>query len=133
MLRLLLAAMTVIVASSTAYSAGPFQGPVQGPVSVAVTAAMPVVCDRPITYKHHHPRREPCGARQEVVLLVKDPCTCCYVRVPVCIPCCCDGEPKVCCHPGILCRDVAEYSWCCGYRVKIVIDRHGCVVVHYNV
>jgi hypothetical protein len=94
---------------------------------------MAVCCDRAITYRHHHPRTEPCGARHEAVLLVKDPCTCCLIQVPVCLPCCATGEPTVCCHKGILGRDVCEYTWCGGYRVRVVINRDGCVVVHYNV
>jgi hypothetical protein len=118
-----------------AAAAGPFQGPVQGPVQAPTKgrALLPVCCEREISYKHHHPRREPCGARHEAVLLVKESCTCCVIDVPVCLPCCCKGEPEVCAHKGVLGRDVTEFTWCSGYRVRVVIDRHGCVTVHYNV
>jgi hypothetical protein len=65
------------------------------------------------------------------MLLVKDPCVYgCYVQVPVCLPVCCTGEPDVDCKRGLLGRDIVEYEWCCGYRVKIVFDRRGDVTVH---
>jgi hypothetical protein len=126
----------MLMLSGMAAAAGPYQGPIQGPIQAptkAMATALPICCDRDVAYRHHHPRTEPCGARHEAVLLVKDPCACCLVQVPVCLPCCCQGEPEVCSHKGVLCRDVTEFTWCSGYRVRVVIDRHGCVVVHYNV
>jgi len=133
MTRSLLLALGALTLSTTAFAAGPYQGPIQGPIQAPIAAAMPVCCDREISYRHHHPLREPCGPRHEVTLLVKDPCTCCLIQVPVCIPCCCKGEPTVCCRKGVLHRDVTEFDWCCGYTVRVVIDKHGCVTVHYNV
>ena len=92
------------------------------------------VCKEPrcIAYKSHRFLRckWDCCATQKVVLQVPDHCCCCLVEVPVCIPACCSGAPTVCAHDGCLGRDVVEYSWCCGYHLKVVFDRCGNVTVH---
>jgi hypothetical protein len=124
MTRLVFAVLTLAFFTSAAHAGGP---------AAFASYGAGICCERCIDYRHHHPRREPCGPRYEQCLLVKDVCACCYVKVPVCIPVCCVGEPEICCHGGILGRQVVEYAWCCGYRIKIVIDRKGDVVVHYNV
>jgi hypothetical protein len=90
---------------------------------------------RCVTYKHHRVGKKvcccDCTPALPMVLAVKDPCVCgCYVEVPICLPACCTDAPKVCEHGGIFGRDVVEYEWCCGYRVKIIFDRHGDVIVH---
>ena len=92
------------------------------------------LCKEPrcISYKSHRFLRckwDPCNT-QKVVLQVPDYCCCCLVEVPVCIPACCSGAPTVCSHGGHFGRDVVEYSWCCGYHLKVVFDRCGNVVVH---
>jgi hypothetical protein len=109
--------------------------PLPGPASPAPTVAGAICCpERCITYKAHRPCRKTCcdcAAPVQTVLLVKDPCVCgCLVNVPVCLPACCTGAPEVCCHRGLLGRAVVEYEWCCGYRVKIVFDRCGDLIVH---
>lgn len=73
----------------------------------------------------------PCPPKMNVVLQVKDPCTCCLVEVPVCIPACCTGNPSVCCHRGFLGRQIVTYSWSCGISVDIIFKRNGCYVVRY--
>lgn len=92
------------------------------------------LCKEPrcIAYKSHRFLRckwDRCHT-QQVVLQVPDYCSCCLVEVPVCIPACCSGAPTVCAHDGCFGRDVVEYSWCCGYHLKVVFDRCGNVVVH---
>lgn len=98
---------------------------------VAAPACCPLPC---ISYKHHRPCKKiccTCAPPVQTVLLVKDPCVCgCYIQVPVCLPACCTGTPEVCCHKGFLGRDVVEYNWCCGYRIKMVFDRRGDLTVH---
>lgn len=89
--------------------------------------------DRCIKYKHHITLRKTgskCVEPIKTILVVKDPCNCCEVEIPVCLPGCCTGEPKLCSHPGILGRNIVEYEWCCGFRVKIVFDRCGDITVH---
>jgi hypothetical protein len=107
---------------------------VASPAVGAVPAACaPVICcPRDICYRSH----KGCGCydpckKMELILQVKDPCACCLVEVPVCIPACCTTAPKVCCHKGFLRREVVEYSWDCGFCLKVVFDRCGDVTVHY--
>ena len=92
------------------------------------------ICKDPrcISYCHHRSRCcfDPCKTTP-LVLQVPDNCCCCLVEVPVCIPACCEGAPSVCCHRGIFGRQVVEYSWCCGFHLKVVFDRCGDVTVHY--
>jgi hypothetical protein len=88
--------------------------------------------DRCIDYRSHRFLRckfDPCTAKQ-IILQVNDPCCCCYVEVPVCVPCCCEGAPEVCARSGICGRHIVEYTWCCGYEVKVVFDKCGDVTVH---
>ncbi|HEX5105730.1 MAG TPA: hypothetical protein VFV87_18045 [Pirellulaceae bacterium] len=92
------------------------------------------ICKDPrcISYKSHRFLRckwDPCHT-QKTVLQVPDYCCCCLVEVPVCIPACCSGAPTVCSHCGHFGHDVVEYSWCCGYHLKVVFDKCGNVVVH---
>jgi hypothetical protein len=107
---------------------------VAAPAVVAVPAACaPVICcPRDICYRSH----KGCGCydpckKMELILQVKDPCACCLVEVPVCIPACCTTAPRVCCYKGFLRREVVEYSWDCGFCLKVVFDRCGDVTVHY--
>jgi len=92
------------------------------------------ICKEPrcISYKSHRFLRckwDSCNT-QKVVLQVPDNCCCCLVEVPVCIPACCSGAPTVCSHCGCFGRSVVEYSWCCGYHLKVVFDRCGGATVH---
>jgi hypothetical protein len=89
-------------------------------------------CYQPcIKYRHCGPKLccGSCEAPKPIVLKVKDPCTCCEVEVPVCLPACCEGEPTVCTGKGFLCRDIVEYEWCCGFYVRVAFKKCGDLVV----
>ena len=88
-------------------------------------------CPAPcITYRHRGPKLCcGCAPSVETVLAVSNPCTCCPVQVPVCLPSCCCGEPTVCCHRGLVGRDVVSYQWCCGFRVDVRFLACGDIVV----
>jgi hypothetical protein len=73
----------------------------------------------------------PCKRTIKTELCVTDPCTCCDIKVPVCLPCCCEGEPTVCCRNGLFGRTIVRYDWCCGCSVQVTILRCGDVVVTY--
>ncbi len=91
----------------------------------------PVCCPEPcITYRHCGPKLC-CGCEppQKIVLKVKNPCTGCEVDVPICLPACCKGEPKMCEGTGLFCRDVVDYEWCCGFQVKVVFRHCGDLIV----
>ena len=75
-----------------------------------------------------------CGCEPPVstALCVKNPCTCCPVVVPVCLPACCCGEPKVSCRPTLLAQGEVTYDWCCGVRVTVRFQKCGDVLVTYR-
>jgi len=117
----------------------PIQAPIQAPVQAQIQAtfqkhvqARP--CKTPcITYKHHCTLRKTCCActtSHTVILTVEDPCTCCVYEIPVCLPDCCDGEPREFGRLNALGRGAIVYHWCCGYKVKLIFDRCGDVTVH---
>lgn len=75
---------------------------------------------------------DPCAPPTKAVLHVKNPCTCCPVDVPVCLPSCCCGEPCVECKKGLLGSSTVSYKWCCGVTVNVRFDKCGDVLVTYR-
>ena len=72
-----------------------------------------------------------CGPSIQTALQVKDPCSCCIVDVPVCLPACCTGEPCVDAKCGLLGNGKIFYTWNCGYEVKVVLNKRGDITVLY--
>ncbi len=69
----------------------------------------------------------------KTTLLVRDPESCdCYAEVPVCIPCCCEGEAQVCNRPGILGRRWVDHDFACGFQISVLFRTRGDVVVVYR-
>jgi hypothetical protein len=92
----------------------------------------PACCPEPcVTYRHRGPKLccGPCKPGTPLTLKVKNPCTGCETDVEVCLPACCEGEPKVCEGTGFLCRDTVEYQWCCGYSVRVAFKHCGDLLV----
>ena len=87
-----------------------------------------------IIYRHAFFGRCCCDCCQtyQTVLQVKDPCNCCVVAVPVCLPVCCTGEPAVCAKCGLFGRSVIRYDYCCGVSIVIVINGCGDIAVAYR-
>jgi hypothetical protein len=75
----------------------------------------------------------PCCPQQPMTttLCVQPPCSCCVTPVKVCVPeCCCCETPCVTWKKGMLGRQIGTYNWpCCGYSVKVVVNRRGEVKV----
>jgi hypothetical protein len=90
-------------------------------------------CDPCIKYRHRRNRCFKCCSTgtTSAVLKVKDPCACCYIDVPVCMPCCVKGEPCVSTRCGIFGRTIVEYTWDCGYRIEVAMTKHGDAIVTY--
>ena len=93
-------------------------------------------CPQPsIRYVAHRRCRRTCCCRGrppvETVLRVQDP-RCCsrVVEVPLCLPGCCEGAPCVTSRRGLLCRGVSTYTWCRGFKVRVVFRHGGEIVVH---
>jgi hypothetical protein len=68
---------------------------------------------------------QPGSGPQKILLHVCHPCTGCHYDVPVCLPACCEGAPRVCHHRTIIGCGRVVYEWCCGYRVVIRFPRGG--------
>lgn len=73
-----------------------------------------------------------CCQSYQNVLQVKDPCTCCVVAVPVCLPVCCTGTPEVCTKCGLFGRSVTRFDYCCGVSVVVAINGCGGIAVTYR-
>lgn len=107
---------------------------------VAPCAPTPCVCcPTPcITYRHaaldlsRLCRPKCCKPPVQLVLATKNPCTCCPVDVPVCLPGCCCGEPTVDCRKTLIGEGLVTYEWCCGVSVSIRYKKCGDVLVTYR-
>lgn len=109
--------------------------PAPAPAPKANCAPQKACCPAPCISYVDRSCRPCCDNRPPVktVLKVVNPCTCCTVDVPVCLPACCEGTPSVCARCGIiLCRSVVTYDWCCGYRVVVRFNACGDVTVVYR-
>jgi hypothetical protein len=74
----------------------------------------------PIVYDTDHDARKMYRAGQvELVMVTQDPADGCCYEIPLCIPACCTGDPKVSSGRGIFGRGVVEYCWSCGFRAKV--------------
>ncbi len=107
------------------------------PAAAQVVEAASVACCAPqycISYRPHHVRRgvccDCCAEPIQTILHVQDPCTCCPIEVPVCVPGCCTDAPCMTTRRGLFGRTITEYSWCCGFRVKIIMTRGNDIIVH---
>jgi len=144
----LLVAAISFCATSSVEARGLFKAPEVAPVPDAMNVA-PLGCAAPvpapcvccptpcIKYRHallplRKPCCDPCKPPIKAVLCVKNPCTCCPVEVPVCLPSCCCGEPKVSCRKAVLGAGVVTYDWCCGVSVTVRFDKCGDVLVTYH-
>jgi hypothetical protein len=88
----------------------------------------------PIEYDTDHDARKMYRTGQvQLVMVTQDPSDSCLYEIPMCIPACCTGEPKVSSGRGLFGRGVVEYCWPCGFRA-IVKFRHvrGDVRVDYE-
>jgi len=113
-------------------------------VAAAPGCATPVVapcvcCPTPcIKYRHaafdlgRLCRPKCCKPPVKLVLATKNPCTCCPVDVPVCLPGCCCGEPIVDCRKTLIGEGIVTYDWCCGVSVTIRYKKCGEVLVTYR-
>ena len=103
----------------------PYQSPYQAPYQAPIQKGGCAPCVKVIP----HGRSRCCDVYQ-TVLYHCDPCTGCTTAIPLCLPVCCDGEPRVVERVGALGRSVVVYRWCCGTVAKVITDRCGDIVVH---
>lgn len=108
------------------------------PGAVHTVPSVPVyespACAPCISYCHHRTLRKTCCGccdTLKILLPVQDPCCCTnIVEVPVCLPGCCTDAPCVSSRCGLFGRGIVTYTWCCGYKVRVVFNKCGDVVVH---
>jgi hypothetical protein len=55
----------------------------------------------------------------ELVMITQNPADGCYYEIPMCIPGCCVGEPKVSAGRGIFGRGIVKYCWECGFNAEV--------------
>ena len=127
-------------ASLTANQPAPPAVAAPAPIPPAVvepgcSAPAPKCCPQPcIKYVNRGCLKVCCGCEAPVktTITVVNPCTCCPVEIPVCLPACCKGCPEITSRCGLLCRGVVHYDWCCGFSVTVRFDRCGDAVVIYR-
>lgn len=69
----------------------------------------------------------------QVVMVAQNPADGCHYEIPMCIPGCCVGEPKVSGGRGLLGRGVVEFCWECGFRAQVKFRQFlGDVKVEYE-
>jgi hypothetical protein len=88
----------------------------------------------PIKYDTDHDARKMYRSGQvQLVVVTQDPSDGCCYEIPLCIPACCTGEPKISGGRSLLGRGVVEYCWACGFKAKVKF-RHvlGDVKVDYE-
>ena len=75
-----------------------------------------------------------CHGKTDTVLGVDNPCdgTDCLYAVPVVLPGCCTGEPRVRSRRGLFGRGVVEYTWPGGYEVEVIFRLRGDLAVKLN-
>lgn len=74
------------------------------------------------------------GPPVETMACVDNPadCTCTLYQIPLCIPCCCVGEPQICnARTGLLGRGHVDLVWPCGFTAKVVFLVHGGAKIIY--
>ena len=73
-----------------------------------------------IKYDTDHDARKMYRSGQiQLVVAVQNPADSCLYEIPLCIPACCVGEPRIAGGKGLLGRGVVEYCWACGFKAKI--------------
>ena len=91
-----------------------------GAPPAAPAAGVSVKPTPPIVYDTDHDARKMYRSGQvELVMVTQDPSDGCCYEIPLCIPACCTGDPKVSSGRGIFGRGVVEYCWACGFRAKV--------------
>jgi hypothetical protein len=88
----------------------------------------------PIVYDTDHDARKMFRTGQiQLVMVTQDPSDGCLYEIPLCIPACCTGEPRIKGGRGLFGRGNVEYCWPCGFKAQIKF-RHvlGDVKVEYE-
>jgi hypothetical protein len=110
--------------------------PALKPEPAPATAAKPAEVAKPcIDYRTHRSARRMlrCNPHVKVMMVAQNPVDCCLHEIPLCIPACCTGEPRVFSECGVLGRGTVTYCWPdCSFEVTVIFRARGDVVVDYR-
>jgi hypothetical protein len=109
-------------------AAGPQEemAPPQGAVTVHPVAR--------IDYDVTHRARRLFGGSPfvELSMVTQNPADGCFYEIPLCLPACCTGEPKVTSYCGLMGRGVVVYCYECGLEIEVKFRLRGDVEVEYG-
>jgi hypothetical protein len=67
-----------------------------------------------------------------LIMVTQNPADHCLYEIPLCIPACVTGEPRVSSYCGLFGRGVVEYCWPNGFEAKVKFRNIGDVRVDYE-
>ncbi len=65
-------------------------------------------------------------------MVTQNPADCCFYEIPLCLPACCTGEPKMTSYCGLFGRGVVKYCYECGLEVEVKFRLRGDIEVEYG-
>jgi hypothetical protein len=68
----------------------------------------------------------------ELSMVTQNPADGCFYEIPMCLPACCTGEPKVTSYCGLFGRGVVVYCYECGLEIEVKFRLRGDVEVEYG-
>jgi hypothetical protein len=68
----------------------------------------------------------------EISMVTQNPADGCLYEIPLCLPACCTGEPKVTSYCGLMGRGVVVYCYECGLEIEVKFRLRGDVEVEYG-
>lgn len=91
----------------------------------------PVAC---IDYDVTHRARKLFGGSPfvELTMITQNPADGCFYEIPLCLPACCTGEPKMTSYCGLFGRGVVVYCYQCGLEIEVKFRLRGDVEVEYG-
>jgi hypothetical protein len=68
----------------------------------------------------------------ELAMVTQNPADGCFYEIPLCLPACCTGEPKMTSYCGLFGRGVVVYCYECGLEIEVKFRLRGDVEVEYG-
>lgn len=68
----------------------------------------------------------------DLTMITQNPADGCFYEIPMCLPACCTGEPKVSSYCGLFGRGVVVYCYECGLEIEVKFRLRGDVEVEYG-
>lgn len=68
----------------------------------------------------------------DMKMITQNPADGCFYEIPMCLPACCTGEPKVTSYCGLFGRGVVVYCYQCGLEIEVKFRLRGDVEVEYG-